>query len=78
MLSIWYQSPSILSIVLTSPTTCGKNGAAQFATINIDPSQIDQILVNLCINARDVITGNGRITIESSRFSVPEITCEAQ
>jgi len=33
--------------------------------INIDPSQIDQILVNLSINARDAIKGNGRITLES-------------
>jgi PAS domain S-box-containing protein len=44
--------------------------------IKIDPSQLDQILVNLCVNARDAITGNGRITIESSnhlvRNNVPE------
>lgn len=41
--------------------------------INIDPSQIDQILVNLCINARDAITGNGSITIENHCLSLPEI-----
>ncbi len=29
-------------------------------TVNMDPSQIDQILANLCINARDAITGTGR------------------
>ncbi|NTU58805.1 MAG: PAS domain S-box protein [Chlorobiaceae bacterium] len=34
--------------------------------IKIDPSQLDQILVNLCVNARDAITGNGRITIGTS------------
>ena len=32
--------------------------------VNIDPSQIDQILVNLCVNARDAISGNGTITLE--------------
>jgi PAS domain S-box-containing protein len=37
--------------------------------IKIDPSQIDQILVNLCVNARDAITGNGRITIETAGCS---------
>lgn len=31
--------------------------------VRIDPSQIDQILTNLCINARDAIDGTGRITI---------------
>lgn len=35
--------------------------------IKIDPAQIDQILVNLCINARDAITGAGLITITISR-----------
>ncbi len=33
--------------------------------VNIDPSQIDQILVNLCVNARDAIKGQGKITIET-------------
>ncbi|MGB7510611.1 MAG: PAS domain S-box protein [Pelodictyon phaeoclathratiforme] len=44
--------------------------------IKIDPSQIDQILVNLCINARDAITGNGRITIDNRCVTLPEIPCE--
>jgi len=33
--------------------------------VKIDPSQIDQLLVNLCVNARDAITGVGRINIET-------------
>jgi len=33
--------------------------------INIDPSQLDQILSNLCVNARDAITGNGTITVST-------------
>jgi signal transduction histidine kinase len=33
--------------------------------IMIDPSQIDQILANLCINARDAIAGVGKIIIET-------------
>jgi PAS domain S-box-containing protein len=31
--------------------------------VKVDPSQIDQILVNLCVNARDAIAGVGVITI---------------
>jgi two-component system cell cycle sensor histidine kinase/response regulator CckA len=38
--------------------------------IRFDPSQIDQILVNLCINARDAITGTGNITIETNHIHV--------
>lgn len=33
--------------------------------VKIDPSQIDQILANLCVNARDAIKDIGKITIET-------------
>ncbi len=36
----------------------------QLWPVKMDPAQIDQILTNLCINARDAIDGFGRITIE--------------
>ncbi|MCX6178877.1 MAG: PAS domain S-box protein, partial [Chlorobiales bacterium] len=42
------------------------------AQVKLDPSQIDQILVNLCINARDAIDEYGNITIESSKIHVDE------
>jgi len=34
--------------------------------VRMDPSQIEQILANLCINARDAIKGVGKITIETN------------
>ena len=34
--------------------------------VKMDPSQIDQILVNLCVNARDAIEGVGKVTIETN------------
>jgi len=33
--------------------------------VKMDPSQIDQILANLCVNARDAISGVGKVTIET-------------
>lgn len=39
---------------------------ARLWPIKVDPSQIDQILANLCVNARDAIEGVGRISIETS------------
>ncbi|MCL1979764.1 MAG: response regulator, partial [Proteobacteria bacterium] len=33
--------------------------------VKIDPTQVDQILVNLLVNSRDAITGPGDITIET-------------
>jgi len=41
----------------------------------IDPSQIDQILANLSINARDAITGVGKITIETGHAVFDEKYC---
>jgi len=43
--------------------------------VKIDPSQIDQMLVNLCINARDAIKGAGKITIESGNISFDRDYC---
>ena len=33
----------------------------------IDPSQVDQLLANLCVNARDAISDVGKLTIETSK-----------
>ncbi|MBE0586028.1 MAG: PAS domain S-box protein [Desulfofustis sp.] len=38
--------------------------------IQMDPSQIDQILVNLCVNARDAIEDTGKIVIETAHVPV--------
>jgi PAS domain S-box-containing protein len=38
--------------------------------VKMDPGQIDQILFNLSLNARDAIDGSGRITIETSNVSL--------
>ena len=35
--------------------------------IKIDPSQVDQILANLCVNARDAIQGTGKLTISTEK-----------
>ena len=46
------------------------------AVVNVDPSQLDQVLVNLCVNARDALPGLGRITIETGTASFDEVACE--
>ncbi|MBU4316653.1 MAG: response regulator [Proteobacteria bacterium] len=43
--------------------------------VRMDPSQIDQILANLCVNARDAISGVGKITIETDRVSFDKAYC---
>ncbi len=43
--------------------------------VRVDPSQIDQILANLCVNARDAISESGKITIETGRATFDESYC---
>ncbi len=50
--------------------------AADAGMIWMDPSQLDQILANLCVNARDAIGTTGRIIIESSSVDVDDEWCE--
>ena len=49
----------------------GKN----LAPVKMDPSQIDQILANLCVNARDAIADVGKITIETDVVSFDDAYC---
>jgi two-component system cell cycle sensor histidine kinase/response regulator CckA len=45
--------------------------------LRMDPSQLDQILANLCINARDAIAGVGTIIIETRNVVFDENDCAA-
>jgi CheY-like chemotaxis protein len=46
-------------------------------TVRLDPTQVNQILANLCVNARDAIAGVGRITIETANAALDEAYCAA-
>lgn len=48
---------------------------ADIWTVKIDPSQIDQVLANLCVNARDAISGVGKVTIETGKAVFDESYC---
>ena len=43
--------------------------------VKIDPSQVEQILANLCVNARDAIEGVGKIMIETHTVIFDDAYC---
>ena len=46
--------------------------------VKMDAMQIDQILANLCVNARDAIENTGKISIETRSVTVDEDYCRNQ
>jgi len=49
--------------------------SANLWPVKIDPVQVNQILANLCVNARDAISGIGRIIIETGNITLDETSC---
>ncbi len=45
--------------------------------VKIDPGQVDQVLANLCVNARDAIDGVGKIVIKTKSIDIDNAYCAA-
>ncbi len=46
--------------------------------VRMDVTQVNQILVNLCVNARDAMKGTGRIEIETLNITCDEAFCSTR
>ncbi len=51
--------------------------ASDVWSVLIDPSQVDQILVNLAVNARDAMAGGGTLVIATENVSVDAASCQS-
>lgn len=50
--------------------------AANLWPVKLDPVQLDQLLANLCVNARDAISGGGTITLATANIVLDDAFCQ--
>lgn len=43
-------------------------------TVKVDQGQLEQVIINLAVNARDAMQGGGRLSIRTENMTVPEAT----
>jgi signal transduction histidine kinase len=66
------ESTSMLSRLLSEPVELVTVLDPDLGHVEADPSQLNQLLVNLAVNARDAMPDGGRLTIETHNVSIEE------
>jgi len=69
---------SLLEKVIGSDIEIKTNLAPNLTLVRADPTHVDQVLMNLCINARDAMPEGGRLIIETGDATFDEKYCAAQ
>jgi two-component system cell cycle sensor histidine kinase/response regulator CckA len=69
------QSSSLLRRVIGEHIAITVQTAKDLHVMLADPSQIDQVLMNLCLNARDAMPKGGRLVLETRNIEITEEYC---
>ena len=62
----------LLRRVIAENITLEMNLKAPLPRVNADPTQIEQVIINLAVNARDAMPTGGRLTIETAEIELDE------
>jgi PAS domain S-box-containing protein len=66
---------SLLEKVIGKDVEIKTSLAADLALVRADSSQVEQVLMNLCLNARDAMPNGGRLIIETRNTNLDEDAC---
>jgi two-component system cell cycle sensor histidine kinase/response regulator CckA len=69
------QAMALLQRVIGEQIEVRTRLAPDLVTTKADPSQIEQVLINLCLNARDAMPAGGRLSIETAKAELGEDFC---
>ena len=67
----------LLSRVLREDIQLGCSLAPDVGTVKVDPGQLEQVIMNLAVNARDAMPSGGRVTIETANVDMDETYVQA-
>jgi PAS domain S-box-containing protein len=70
-----YEGLRMLDAILPSGIRLSEHLGTRLATVLADPMQIEQVLMNLCINARDALNGNGDIRVSLTALHLQDQIC---
>jgi two-component system cell cycle sensor histidine kinase/response regulator CckA len=69
---------SLLEKVIGSNIEIKANLAPDLAVVRADPIHVEQVLMNLCINARDAMPEGGSLMIETANVAIDDQFCALQ
>ncbi|MFV9616003.1 MAG: PAS domain S-box protein [Gammaproteobacteria bacterium] len=67
---------SLIVRALTPQVEVSEQLAEELWSVEIDPGDFEDALLNLLLNARDAMSGNGRLTIETRNCEIDQAYCD--